>query len=237
MGSHEFNIIFFIKIIGYLFYKKRSSFIDRSCAIYYMHTILLSKNVISLYDFCLKFFEAFDDIIWITYIHTRFIVLKRISSYSSLSCDIYRNTEIKSKIRNREVRIIKWLQVLHFYTTSIASSESCIHITITQYYHTCSKCSTHLGKISFNKIRCIYSIEYCSRHIQVFLLQLLLHFMNLDWWIPDTVNAEKTIRFEKILGYEKLCRFSWTIGSFYDYERPWSFLSWKEYFFFRRIGA
>ena len=165
--SHEFYIVFFIKVSCDFFDEERCSLIYWSSTIDDMHTILLCEKIVSFDDFCLEFFETLDDIVTVADIHTSFIVLERIATDSTLSRDIYRNTEVESEVRNRKVRIVKWLQVLHLQSSRISTSKSSIHIPITEHYHTCSECSAHLSEVALYKVRSIYSIEYCCWHMEV----------------------------------------------------------------------
>jgi hypothetical protein len=149
-----------------------------------------------------------------------------------LGCDFYWYTEVKRHIRNREVRIIKWFEVFHLESTSISTCESRIHISVAEDDHTSTECSSHLGEISLDKIRGIYRIKYCCRHMEVFFLELFLHLMDLDTRIPDAMDTEKTIRLKEVFGDEKLRRLSRSVRSFYDDECTRTLFGREKYLFF-----
>ena len=107
--SHEAYIVLLLEVFGNLLDKYRGSLVYWSLTIYDMHTILLSEDIISFDNFGLELFEALDDIVRVSYIHTCFVVLEWVTSDGTLSGNLYRYTEVKCKIRGREVVIIKWL--------------------------------------------------------------------------------------------------------------------------------
>ncbi len=191
--THEAYIVFFLEVACNFFYEYWSCLVYGCLTIYHMHTILFRKYIISFDDFCLEFFKTLDNVVRISHIHTCFIVLQWIASYSSLSCYFYWYTKIKCKIWNREVHIIKWFQVIHFDTTRISTCKCGIHVTITENNHTRLECSSHLCKISLDEVRCIYSIKYCCRHMEIFFLELFLHLMDLQTRVPYTMNTKKSI--------------------------------------------
>jgi hypothetical protein len=61
--------------------------------------------------------------------------------------------------------------------------------------------------------------------------------MDLQRRVPNTVNTEKSIRFEEIFCDQELSRFSRSIGSFDDDEGSWTFLSRKKYISFFLLSS
>ena len=191
--SHELHIIFFMEVLCDLFHKEWRRLVHRCCSIDDMHTILLSKYIISFDDLRLEFFKAFDDILTIADIHACLIVLEWIAADGALSSYVDRDAKVEGKIWNRKVCIIKWLEMLHLQSSRISTSECGIHISIAEYDHTSTQRSAHLSEISLYEVGCIYRIKYCCRHMSVRFFELFLHLMDLRRRVPDTMHTEKSI--------------------------------------------
>ena len=122
--------------------------------------------------------------------------------------------------------------MFHLESTSVPASKGRVHISITKNHHTCLQGSSHFRKIALHKISSIDGVEYGCGHMKIGLLEFLLHLMDLYRRVPDTMNAKKSIRFEKVFCDKKLCRLSRSVRSFYDDERTRTLFSREKYLSF-----